>query len=107
MTQTKRIDREAMRRNIAVMLMMAGNDPEVEALIRKLSKLCFEYREGKLYVGSEYPPKWEIRRSAKTGAVWCRCPDAAFRARKDNGLCKHAMFAAVADIEVPTTGTDV
>jgi hypothetical protein len=106
MVQTKKIDKATMRRNIAVMLMMAGNDPEVEDLIRKLAKLCFEYRDGRLYVGSEYPPKWEVRKS-KTGGLWCKCPNSAFQARKNGGLCKHAMFATVAEIEVPATGIDV
>lgn len=107
MTQTKVIDRATLRRNLAVMLMMSADDPEVTKTIDKIKSLKFEYRDGKLYIGSDYPPKWEVRRSAKTGGLWCRCPDSSFRARKNQGLCKHAMFAAVAEIEVPTTGEDV
>lgn len=106
MTPTRVIDKAALKRNIAVMLMMGAEDPEVAATIKRIQNLQFQYREGKLFVGSEFPPKWEVRKS-KEGGLWCRCPDAAFRAKKNGGMCKHAMFAAVAEIEVPQTGTDV
>lgn len=92
--------RKLMERNIRVTLLLADGDPEISALLKKLLPLQHEYRDGHLFIGSEYPPKHEVRIS-KHGTLYCKCPDYAFRARKGDGLCKHALFAQVSDLAIP------
>lgn len=97
-------EREKILRNLKVMLMLGDDDPELKKFAEKICGLVHEFRDGRLFVGSDFPPKHEVRRSAKTGAPWCRCPDFAFRSRKDGGLCKHLVYAQVAELEIPITG---
>jgi hypothetical protein len=96
--------RKLMERNFRVLFMLGDNDPEMKKLIEKVLPLQHEFRDGRLYVGSEYPPKHEVRRS-KTGNVYCKCPAFAFRERpgRGSGQCKHSLYAQACDIEIPTT----
>lgn len=106
MTRSEREERRAkVREALQVMLMMSDGDPEIEKFADKICELRHEYRDGHLFVGKDSPPKHEIRRS-KTGNVYCKCPDFAFRQRsgKGSGVCKHVAYALCMDLEVPTTG---
>jgi len=108
MSRSERAERKRkVKEALKVMLMMADDDPEMHKFADRVSVLVHEYRDGKLYVGKEFPPKYEVRR-AKSGNLWCRCPDFAFRQREGlegaTGLCKHLAYAACMDLEIPTTG---
>lgn len=96
--------KEKIRRNLKTMLLMGDDDSDMKAFADKVCKLQHQFRDGKLYVGTDFPPKHEVRKSAKTGDPWCRCPDFAFRSRKGGGLCKHLVYAQAAELEIPTTG---
>jgi len=96
--------REQMRRNLKIALMMGEDDPEMKKLIDKVMPLRHEYRDDKLFVGSETPAKWELRES-KTGTKYCKCPAYAFRQRpgRGDGLCKHLIYALAMGLEIPKT----
>jgi hypothetical protein len=96
--------REQMRRNLKIAFMMGDNDPEIKNLLDKVLPLRHEFREGKLYVGSALPAKWELRES-KTGTKYCKCPAFAFRSRpgRGDGLCKHLIYALASGLDIPKT----
>jgi hypothetical protein len=96
--------RAFLERNLRITLMMGDNDPEVKKLTDKILDLKHEFRDGHLFVGSEIPAKWEVRKS-KTGTVYCKCPAFAFRQRpgRGDGLCKHILYAMASDTEIPAT----
>lgn len=96
--------RKQMERNLKIALMMGDADPEIKKLIDKVLPLRHEYREGKLFVGSENPAKWELRES-KTGTKYCKCPAFSFRERpgKGDGLCKHLLYALASGLDIPKT----
>lgn len=96
--------KELMLRGLKTALMLEDHDPELEKLLKKISVLQHEYRDGHLYVGSEYPPKWEIRRSVND-TVYCKCPAFGFfdRPGKGTGLCKHCLYALSMDLQIPET----
>ena len=103
-TMTER--REQMSRNLRIGLMMGDDDPELKQLMNKVLPLMHEYREGKLYVGSEKPAKHEVRES-KQGTKYCKCPAYQFRERpgKGDGLCKHLIYCLAMDLDIPVTET--
>jgi len=104
--ERKKKVKEALR----VMLMMADDDPEMHKFADRVSVLMHQYEDGKLYVGRNEKRTYEVRR-AKSGNLWCRCPDFAFRQREGKeggtGVCKHIAYALCMDLEIPTTGEDV
>jgi len=111
MATASRSERDARRAKVRealkAMMVFSDDDPEVAKFSEKVAELRHEYREGRLFVGKDSPPKHEIRRS-KTGNVYCRCPDFAFRQREGRaggtGVCKHVAFALCMDLEIPATG---
>ena len=96
--------RKFLERNLRIALMMSENDPEAKKLVDKILPLQHEIRDGHMFVGSEYPPKWEVRKS-KSGSHYCKCPAFSFRERpgRGDGMCKHLLYALASDLEIPAT----
>jgi len=110
MSRSEKAERKKkVKEALKVMLMMADDDPEMHKFADRVAVLVHEHKDGKLYVGRK-KPTYEIRR-AKSGNLWCRCPDFAFRQREGKeggtGVCKHIAYALCMDLEIPTTGEDV
>ena len=80
---------------------------ELKKMLDKVLPLQYEFRDGHLFVGSEYPPKHEVRRALGGGEVYCKCPDWTMRQRKDvdgGKMCKHVLMALAMDLDIPETG---
>lgn len=109
-TMTTPERKEFMRRNLKMTMQFMESPTaqhELQKILDKVMPLQFEYRDGHLYVGSEYPPKHEVRRSLGGAEVYCKCPDWTMRQRKDvdgGKMCKHILFALAMDLEIPETG---
>lgn len=107
-TMTPQERRDFMQRNLRMTMIFLETPEaqyELKKLLDKVLPLQHEYREGYLFVGSEYPPKWEVRR-ALLGQVYCKCPDWTMRQRKneDSGKqCKHVTYALACDLDIPET----
>lgn len=101
-TMTNEEKRKVIERNLRTTMMLAdGAESEIRDLLKKLVVLQHEYRDGHLFVGSEYPPKWEVRRALGSEQVYCHCPNWIFKARKGHGECKHTSYSQMLELEVP------
>lgn len=106
---------EKMRRledglRVAMALSDGGDgDADMRKLLRKLRDLDHEFRvddkgNRRLYVGSSADrSKWHEVRESKSGSVYCKCPNHAFKRARNGDVCKHVVYAQALGLDVPRT----
>ena len=107
-TMTMDQKRKALAEGIQVAMALGENDAEMRKLLAKVTKLSHEFRDGgHLFVGSgvDAGRAGHEQRESKTGNLYCKCPNFAFKQRpgKADSFCKHLVYAVALELDIPKT----
>ena len=106
-TMTMAEKRQALSDGIQVAMALGENDSEARKLLAKVMKLSHEFRDGHLFVGSgvDAGKAGHEQRESKTGNLYCKCPNFAFKQRpgKADSYCKHLVYAIALELDIPKT----
>lgn len=91
------------------MVLSDDAESDMRKLLHKLRNLDHEFRvdeksNRRLYVGSSADrSKWHEARESKSGSVYCKCPNHAFKRARNGDVCKHVVYVQALGLDVPRT----